>query len=419
MNTRMSLFNLFVSAMALCVMLTTVPAFGEDGDSLLTPAPGGYRILSPDSVISFPFEVFQGDIFFRGGINGREVRLLLDDGFMWDQLLFWGSPLVDSLGLTYDGDVSIGETDEPGAISSRTASNITLKFPGVEFFDQTAVVAPYSSGVSTMWSGSEGQVSCTFFKHFVVDINFDSMKITLIPPDKFAYRGSGAEIPWRPMGFGPWSIPITLDLADGRRETLEAMMDLGYNDQLQIASDREHHILPPEHTQPISMGFNIHRQETRGLIGRVAKVSIGGYDVEDVLAGFIVPEDGDNAYHEVMIGLGLLSRFNLIFDYSRRRMFVEPNHTWGDPFEYNMSGIVTGRGDGDYLLIKSLIPGSPAAEAGLKVGDKITALNGRPATSYTFWEWGPIMRQAGATVTLTVLREGGVVDVSFVLRRLL
>lgn len=401
------------------ILLPGAQALGVETGSLLTPAPGGYRILAPDSVISFPFEIFQGDIFFHGEINGRDVRLLLDDGFMWDPLLFWGSPRVDSLGLTYDGDANIGDEDDPNSIPSRTASNITLSFPGVEFYDQTAVVTSYSSGVSNMWTGSEGQVSCTFFKHFVVDINFDSKNITLIPPDKFVYHGNGVAIPWKPLGFGPWSIPATLELADGRRVTLELMMDLGYNTQLQIAGDGEHHITPPEHTQPISLGFNIHGEQTRGLIGRVARVTIGGYDVKDVLAGFIIPEDSDNAYHEVMIGLGLLSRFNLVFDYSRQRMFVEPNHTFAEPDEYDMSGMAVGWRNEEYIEIRRLIPDSPAAQAGLKVGDKITKLNGRPVNSYTLWEWEPLMRRAGTTITLTVLREGQSDDVSLILRRLL
>ena len=412
-------FGLVPLCIMMIVLYIVTIAVGEDADTLISAAPGGYRVLAPDSMISFPFELFQGDICFRGKINNRDVRLLLDDGFMWDPLLLWGSPRVDSLDLTYDGEVDIGGSDDVHAIASRTASRITLSFPGVEFHDQTAVVTPYSSGVSNMWSGSEGQVSCTFFKHFVVDINFDKMRITLIEPKKFIYRGHGAEIPWKPLGFGPWSIPATLDLADGRQVTLELMMDLGYNDQLQIAGNGEHRIPTPSRRIPESLGFNIQGRETRGFAGRIEQVTIGGYEIKDVLAGFIIPEHSDHAFHEVMIGLGLLSRFNLVFDYSRQRLFVEPNHTFAEPFEYDMSGVTLGPGDSTCLEVKALIPDSPADDAGLRAGDKITAINGRPAATYTLWERMPLMRREGKTVTLSVQREGRTREVTLTLRRLL
>jgi hypothetical protein len=71
----------------------------------------------------------------------------------------------------------------------------------------------------------------------------------------------------------------------------------------------------------------------RGHVGCLAGVEIGGFEVKDVPTGFVVEEHADQVFHEVMIGLGLLSRFNLVFDYSRRRLFVEPNHAFSTPFD--------------------------------------------------------------------------------------
>jgi hypothetical protein len=182
---------------------------GADDSAEISPMPGTYRILATDGRIEFPFEIYRGDIRFSCKINGHQVHMLLDDGFMWDQLLFWGSPDLDSLGLVYDGEIKMAE-DDSEKLTSKTASGITVTFPGVEFTEQTAVITPFSSRNSVMWMGSVGQISATFFKHFVVDVNFDKMIITLIDPDNFKYTGKGVEIPWEPLGFGPWSIPATL-----------------------------------------------------------------------------------------------------------------------------------------------------------------------------------------------------------------
>jgi hypothetical protein len=251
---------------------------------------------------------------------------------MWDALLLWGGPDVDALELELGGEVLIGESDDESAISSSMAKGITVRLPEVEFTDQTAVITPASSGNSAMWAGSVGQVSATFFKHFVVDINFDTMMITLIKSDAFEYGGAGVAVPWRPLPVGAWSIPGTLRMDDGRRVSMELMMDLGFNDQAQIATGGEHSLAAPPGAVPVSLGFNIQREETRGHLGRLPGIEIGGFVLESVPCGFVVEEHNDHTFHEVMIGLGLLSRFNLVFDYSRQRLFVEPNHDFAKPF---------------------------------------------------------------------------------------
>jgi hypothetical protein len=314
----------------------TLAAFGpSDSEYGLETCrgPGSYRILGEDTTIRFPFDIYRGDIRFRAEVNGHPVRLLLDDGFMWDPLLFWGGPDAEALELERDGTIMVGDEGDETALASDTASGITVRLPGVEFLNQTAVITPESSGNSRMWEGSVGQVSATFFKHFVVDINFDSMMITLIEPDQFRYRARGSAVPWKPLEIGAWSIPGTIIDGDGREISLELMMDLGYNLQAQIATGGEHEFEAPEGAVPGSLGFNIQGQETRGHIGRVAGIVIGGYEVKDVAAAFVLGEHTDHTFHEVMIGLGLLSRFNLVFDASRNRLFVEPNTSFADPFD--------------------------------------------------------------------------------------
>ncbi len=322
-----------IIASTICLIVATPSSSDVIEENDKNSLPGSFRILDEHGVIRFPFDVFGGDIRFRAKINGREVHLLLDDGFMWDPLLFWGGPDVDALSLERDGQILIGETEEETALASDTASGITLRLPGVEFIDQTAVITPSSSGTDKMWAGSVGQVSATFFKHFVVDINFDEMMITLIEPSAFVYRGEGAAVRWRPLEIGAWSIPGTIRTEDGHTKSLEFMMDLGYNDQAQIATGGEHGFTTPRTAVPGSLGFNIQRQETRGHFARVAGIEIGGFEVSDVLASFVLEEDRDHTFHEVMIGLGLLSRFNLVFDASRNRLFVEPNRSFAEPFE--------------------------------------------------------------------------------------
>ena len=67
------------------------------------------------------------------------------------------------------------------------------------------------------------------------------------------------------------------------------------------------------------------------------------------------------------------------------------------------------RGNG--LIIRSIAPGSPAASAGILVGDEITSIAGQPVadmTALVYW----VSRQArGAAVTATIRRDGTPLDI--------
>lgn len=385
----------------------------------LGPPPGKCKILSKDGIVKFPFELFNGDIRFRGEINGREVYMLLDDGYMWDQLLFWGSSEVDSLGFEYDGEVGVGGGSNEGEqIQSKTASGITVSFPGVEFSEQIAVITPYSSGNSNMWYGSIGQISAGFFKHFVVDINFDDMMITLIEPGKFEYKDNGVAIPWEPLGFGPWSIPATLGLSDGRNISVKLFMDLGYNDQLQISTGGINKIPLPEKVIPEGLGLNIQNQETVGYNGRLPNINIGGYEIKNVVVGYIDKEPSDSTVPEAMIGLGLLSRFNLVFDFYRQRMFVKPNDTFDEPFKFSTTGFRMRNRDGVFIIAR-VYDNSPASEAGLRVNDIVVKINGKATTDFDTAELRSIFQQENASMKLLIVRDGKEFEVSLTLRSLI
>jgi hypothetical protein len=252
----------------------------------------------------------------------------------------------------------------------------------------------------------------------VVSIDFDKGIITLTEPSAFQYRGTGVELPMNPIQGGAWAVPGTIETANGRRTSLDLMLDLGYNDQIQFVTDVPHGFGLPEKTIDVSLGFGV-QGEILGHIGRIRSVEIGGYAIRDVLAGFVPATEGPTACDEAMIGLGLMSRFNIVFDYPGRRMFIEPNRSYSEPFEYNMSGMDLRPGEGDGWEIERILEGSPAADAGLQVGDKITAINGDPATAFRFWDLLPMMRQPGDTLRFEILRAGQPIRAVVVLRRVI
>ena len=89
----------------------------------------------------------------------------------------------------------------------------------------------------------------------------------------------------------------------------------------------------PEDTEEAHLGTGL-SGEIYGRRGRIARLIIGPYEIEDVYVA-IAPADvrskQDNA--DAVIGNGALSRFNLIFHYAGKNLYVRPNRSFHEPFE--------------------------------------------------------------------------------------
>ena len=128
------------------ILLSVVNLFSQGPD--LGPPPGEYTVLSKDGAIRIPFEIFRDDILMIAEVKGKQLRMLIDNGSLWDQLLFFGSPRIDSLGLKMDDKIDEGGSGEGEPVRSDVASGVTIRFTDVEFTGQTAIITPYSSGVT-------------------------------------------------------------------------------------------------------------------------------------------------------------------------------------------------------------------------------------------------------------------------------
>ena len=390
-------------------------AIEGNGESPLGPPPGGYRVLSEDGSIRIPFDVYRDDIRVEAVVNGVRLKLLIDNGFLWDQLLFWGSPTIDSLGLKTDGEIAVGGSGDGEPVISKTASDITVAFDDVVFYDQTAVVTPSTSGVAELWAGSHGQLSAAFFKHFVVQVDWDAGVITLIPPGAFNPEGHGKGIELVPLGAGAWAIPVVLNMAGRGQRRVLVQLDLGDGNPLDLVVGGTDRIPLPRGAIEASLGFGV-QGEVLGHFGRIKTVKIGEFKVENVLAGFRAVDDDGPLRDRSFIGLPLLSRFNLVFDYHRSKIYLSPCRHFAEPFHHDMSGLRMRLAPGGAMEVVEVYAGSPASDAGIRVGDRVTAVNERSVADYGPGELRPIFRNDGETVELTIARDGEEFEASLVLR---
>jgi C-terminal processing protease CtpA/Prc len=122
-----------------------------------------------------------------------------------------------------------------------------------------------------------------------------------------------------------------------------------------------------------------------------------------------------------VIGGELLRRFKVIFDYAHNRMILEANESLTEPFEYDMSGIRLRAEGEDFktLKVRRLVENSPATEAGVREGDVISAINGRPATELSLCEISKMFRQEGKEYLLEIIRGAEKIQLTLKSRKLI
>jgi predicted metalloprotease with PDZ domain len=142
---------------------------------------------------------------------------------------------------------------------------------------------------------------------------------------------------------------------------------------------------------------------------RMKKIELGPFAWADPLvslsqatAGAFTSED-----YAGNIGTRILERFKVTLDYERRQMWLEPGARYPRRDVLARSGMQLARA-ADTVRVMAVLPGSAGAAAGLREGDVVTALDGRPAAALEPADVTAVLDEGaeGSTHTLDVLRDG-------------
>jgi len=95
-----------------------------------------------------------------------------------------------------------------------------------------------------------------------------------------------------------------------------------------------------------------------------------------------------NPYVAGNVGAGVLKHFNITFDYQKQQLTFERNANYDTPDVFDRSGMWLNL-SGETFEVMDVIAAGPAAAAGLKVGDRILAIDGRPVSQLSL----PAIRQ--------------------------
>lgn len=236
------------------------------------------------------------------------------------------------------------------------------------------------------------------------DLDFDAGELRLYPDgrgERPGYTAVDATIPRDEQPDRGSRKIIATVLLDGR--PLRLVLDTGAPDVLMLNQGVARRLGYWNEARPYAVyrpnGIGGHGSV--GRIVRAGKLALGGATAERPLIKLL----GDTIGGEVdgILGLSFIRRFNLSIDSRARRLWVKPSQQPLVPERYGLSGLWLTR-DGAQIVVAVVGTGSPAAAAGLKVGDRIAgewnatlrAINGPPGHVVT------LRRDGGPSVTFTL-----------------
>jgi len=149
-------------------------------------------------------------------------------------------------------------------------------------------------------------------------------------------------------------------------------------------------------------------------------VEIGKNFAGDVLGVYSNHQFPDSAMPVAgAIGSHMLRRFTVVFDFPHHQLMFEPNSHLVDPDEEDKSGLILsakGTNLKTYEVV-SVQPNSPAALAGIKVGDVIAGVDTDPAADLSLLVVRDLFRQVGHKYKLTVQRGDQTKEITLQMRR--
>jgi hypothetical protein len=155
-------------------------------------------------------------------------------------------------------------------------------------------------------------------------------------------------------------------------------------------------------------------------VGRITGVNLGGTVLHEPLAVLFTGSKGDNASsrYDGLLGGAIFRRFKLTVDIPGRRLFLQPTPAVEKPFETDMSGLdLVAEGDDlSRILIDEVKPASAAAKAGMRGGEFIRRVNGRPVDELGIEGVRKLFRTPGEYV-VELDREGQFFTVRLILKR--
>lgn len=341
-------------------------------------------------VVEIPFQYQQGFILVDLKLDGKiPMRFIWDTGA--ENTILFERLYSDLIGATYDMRIPIVGSSFDGdrfALVSRDVRLDIADLPSVAL--DILVLEEYEPKLRE-YLGTEvhGIIGSSFFKNYILEIDYKRERIYLHKYQNFSMANVKGfrEYEMKVLKGKPY-LHTTISFNEQDSMSVNLLMDTGAGTNLLIHTNTDSLIHLPDSTIRGELGVGV-SGILKGYVGRIYTFQLGSITYRDMITSF---QDVDTSllnridvFRNGIIGNDLLSRFRIIWDYPREKLYLKPERKAGEAFIFDRSGITliaVGPQLNQYE-IQRVWPGSPADEAGLMAGDQLLSLQCWPMDFYT------------------------------------
>jgi hypothetical protein len=348
-----------------------------------------------------PFQLLADTIILHVCLNNRgPFAMMLDSG----AVNFITPGLVRELQLEVgDGGLAMGVGRR--LIESGQVYMNSVQIGNIVLHEQRFHVVPLPYGaVHAFPEALVGGIGYEVLRQLAVSVDFDHEQIRLYDGRTFRYTGNGSAVPFVILE----RLPVIQARLDGIAGTFE--VDTGAENALSVNYPfvREHHLATKydAHVEGFA-GEGIGGRENAYFV-RIAEFEIAGVPVSSVVASLSQNGGGisGDPYMAGLIGVGILRRFNITFDYAHSVIYFEKNSNFGQPGVFNRAGFAP-RITPEGVVVASVFQGSPAADCGIRPDDLILDIDGRTGRALNGpYLFSMLRRAPGTVLRLEILHRG-------------
>lgn len=418
----------------------------------------GFQFVASKNKIKIPFQLISNLIIIPVEVNGVKLNFLLDTG-VENTVLF---SLEDANSLEFKNVEKIkirglGSGNTINALHSKN-NKLSIKNFSDNNHDIYIILDQDINFSSQLGIPVHGIIGYEFFKNHFIEINYSRKKINI-------YKSSQDFSNKRLKKYD--EIPITLELQKPYTEIFvslnakeiktKLLIDSGGSDALWLFENKTN-------IQSSNAYFNdfLGRGFSGNIYGkrsRIEKIKIGKNEIPYPTTSFpdtlslknVNMVSGRNG----SIGGDMLKRFNVLFDYQNKKIYLKKNANYNEPFNYNMSGIEVQHNGVQWVKeavelktefvntelavidnreksvkynfslkpsyeISNVREDSPGAKAGIRKGDIIATINGNSVFKYKLQQITELLQsEEGKTIYIEVERKGVILKFKFQLKKIL
>ncbi len=291
-----------------------------------------------------------------------------------------------------------------GASPQRVLDGQSMRLGGIRMDSLKVQVADYDVLSSIYGEKIDGIIGYSLFSRYLVKIDYDRSRMDIYTRGNVKYPRGGFLL--KPRLYG-------LPMLEGQMEDARAIKSRFYFDTgaglcLLFSSNftTDSAVFGPKRKKPVRIQGAGFGGKTEMQLTTLKTFSLGPFRFKQIPTYIFEDAYDVTSYPQLagLIGNDLLRRFNLWVNYERSEIYIVPNQSYNQPFDYSYSGISIALVEGR-ILVTDVMPSSPADKAGFKEGDRILAVNGDRREDLQVYQSS--LRTMGPKVKVLVLREGG------------